>query len=549
MKYCPQCGTGFEPGARFCNECGFDKQSIETEITGAASADQSDKPRPQHQQLCPECTAPLPAEDRFCAECGFDKQAAAAAGITATDIPEETPREPEKPAKTCPECAALLTDEERFCPQCGSDTAMAAAGGETPADAGSAEVIADAVSNEQPAEEPVAESVAPDPVCPQCGGPLAYEERFCPGCGFDTSATPKEPAMAEPPAAPPAPPEPPAPPAQQADGQYCPNCGAFVVSGDLFCQDCGYRMTDMVAVATGEEVKQETKLPPPVVPVVEKPMHTPPVAAQASPPAALPAQPVVSEAGKPQKSRKGILVVLLALLGIAVLGAGGWYAYQHFLTGPKTEVAETPVVAEEIQQPAMTEPEPLPVDEGMVAEEPVEEKPVQKEPEKKAPQPKKTTPKKPAEAPKQQPAQEEPVKKNEPLTVVMKNTTTSKSPGTLYNTFNTEPVKGNPPFANKVKFDKAMVVTRIITFHYNEGNGAPAGTITLEGRKKETGGPWQARNAPGSDGTPNEKWICEPNARMEAGTYKVVVSDEKSWSFNTKSGRKGMVIIEGYEAD
>lgn len=377
---------------------------------------------------------------------------------------------------------------------------------------------------------------------------MAHAERFCPGCGFDTSATLKEPAIITPPATPEAPPEPPAPPAQQADGQYCPNCGAFVVSGDLFCQDCGYRMTDMVAAATGEEVKHETQLPPPVVPVVEKTVHTPPVEAQAPPPAALPPQPVTSEARKPQKSRKGILIVLLAFLGIAVLGAGGWYAYQHFFSGPKTEVAEV-IPAETVPELPVTEPEIILPAEDSASTEVAEEVPVVKEPEKKAPKPKKTTPKKPAEAPKQQPAQEEPVKKNEPLTVVMKNTTTPKSPVTLYNTFNTEPVKGNPPFANKVKFDKAMIVTRIITFHHNEGNGAPAGTITLEGRKKETGGPWQARNAPGSDGTPNEKWICEPNARMEAGTYKVVVSDDKSWSFNTKSGRKGMVIIEGYEAD
>lgn len=239
---------------------------------------------------------------------------------------------------------------------------------------------------------------------------------------------------------------------------------------------------------------------------------------------------------------------MLAFLGIAVLGAGGWYAYQHFFSGPKTEVAEV-IPAETVPELPVTEPEIILPAEDSASTEVAEEVPVVKEPEKKAPKPKKTTPKKPAEAPKQQPAQEEPVKKNEPLTVVMKNTTTPKSPVTLYNTFNTEPVKGNPPFANKVKFDKAMIVTRIITFHHNEGNGAPAGTITLEGRKKETGGPWQARNAPGSDGTPNEKWICEPNARMEAGTYKVVVSDDKSWSFNTKSGRKGMVIIEGYEAD
>jgi hypothetical protein len=68
-------------------------------------------------------------------------------------------------------------------------------------------------------------------------------------------------------------------------------------------------------------------------------------------------------------------------------------------------------------------------------------------------------------------------------------------------------------------------------------------------KKKDVKGPWQARGVAGDDGTPNGKWICEPNERLEEGTYKIEVSDDKSWSYNGQSDKKGFVVIEGYEAD
>ena len=113
----------------------------------------------------------------------------------------------------------------------------------------------------------------------------------------------------------------------------------------------------------------------------------------------------------------------------------------------------------------------------------------------------------------------------------------------------TEVVKNGPKSTIRIKFSKLNMVTRIITFHPNIGNGASAETITFYGQKNETSSHCHARNATGSDGTTNGKWICEPNARMEADTDKIMVSDENSKSFNGKSNRKGFVIVEGYELD
>jgi flagellar basal body-associated protein FliL len=259
-----------------------------------------------------------------------------------------------------------------------------------------------------------------------------------------------------------------------------------------------------------------------------------------------PAAPVTE---KNKKSSKLVLIILLGVLGLGALGAGGWFAYNKFIAKDTTEVAvATPESEQEVATPAEQPEEVIPEQEAP-AETPAEEPVKPAEPAKKTEKTKKTTPKKQTEPQKQQVVQEELVKKDEGVKVVMKNTASAKSPVTLFSSFNTNEVKSGPVFAQKVKFDKPTIVTRITTFHHNDGQGAVAGTISLEGKKKESGGPWQARNAYGSDGTVNGKWICEPNARMEPGTYKVVVSDEKSWSYNTQSGRKGFVIIEGYETD
>jgi len=90
MKFCPHCGTTFEPDARFCLECGFDRSSVEPvelpsnsvpEVVANPTLDISAKPG------CPQCGTELAPDDRFCQECGFD--------TTAIVLPEiELPIQP-----------------------------------------------------------------------------------------------------------------------------------------------------------------------------------------------------------------------------------------------------------------------------------------------------------------------------------------------------------------------------------------------------------------------------------------------------------------------
>jgi predicted amidophosphoribosyltransferase len=564
---CPKCTAPLADEDRFCAECGFDKREAviaETPVV-LPVAEVLPEPEPeQPKETCPKCTAPLAADDRFCAECGFDKQAAwemeVPTEIAPVIIPEaviEPEPEPEQPKETCPKCTAPLAAEDRFCAECGFDK-QATVIAETPVVLPIAEVLAEP-EPEQPKE-----------TCPKCTAPLAADDRFCAECGFDKQAAvetefPTEiapviipEAVIEPEPIPEkiTVPEPlqetaPEPVIEQSGSntptQFCPNCGSKQSLDDVFCQDCGHNMNAEIASVTTPEPKTEASIAEPViapVPSLQKPSKKEKVIAKPAPQA----NAAAVDPAKKKKSNKLILVVLLGLLALGVLGAGGWFAYNTFFANEKTESAETTVAQNEVTPPVQV-PESNISEEQLPEEVTAVEAELPKEPEKKQTQPKKKTPKKTTEPQKQQVVPEEPVKKNDQVTVVLKNTTTEKSSVTLFSSFNTKEVKGGPVFAQKVKFSKPTFVTRITTFHHNDGNGAVAGTITLEGKKKETGGPWQARNAYGSDGTVNGKWICEPNARMEPGTYKVVVSDEKSWSYNAESGRKGFVIVEGYEAD
>ncbi|PKO97567.1 MAG: hypothetical protein CVU14_10655, partial [Bacteroidetes bacterium HGW-Bacteroidetes-9] len=243
------------------------------------------------------------------------------------------------------------------------------------------------------------------------------------------------------------------------------------------------------------------------------------------------------------KRKKGLLFVLLAVLGLAVVAAGGWFGYEKFIKKSDTVLADT-TATEVAEEPVLIE-EPIT---DTVAVETVPEENGNQIADAKPAAPKKTTPKKQQAQPKQnEPQKNEPAKQDGPLKIVIKPET-SKTGRIILSTTNNKEVKSGPLFNCKLKLDKAFIITKITTYHHNWGKGAQPGTIALE-KRKDTKGPWQARGVAGDDGTPNGKWICEPNARLEEGNYKVIVSDEKSWSYNSQSGNKGFVVIEGYEAD
>ena len=81
------------------------------------------------------------------------------------------------------------------------------------------------------------------------------------------------------------------------------------------------------------------------------------------------------------------------------------------------------------------------------------------------------------------------------------------------------------------------ILSYIMTYHWNDGRGAPAGTITLRHEDGETVGPWTVTPVNGV------YWEVRPDVLARPGRYEVIDSDPATWSQNNGAGH---VRIRGY---
>ncbi|HEX7556757.1 MAG TPA: hypothetical protein VF338_09050, partial [Leptolinea sp.] len=109
---------------------------------------------------------------------------------------------------------------------------------------------------------------------------------------------------------------------------------------------------------------------------------------------------------------------------------------------------------------------------------------------------------------------------------------------------NTGEMINQPKYAPSFTLTEPWQVTLIITIHWNEGQGAEPGQISLKDENGKVYGPWQAVGKVFKD-VGNVRWIVEPNQTLPPGKYKVIDSDSVTWANNQESEFVGFTRVAG----
>ena len=122
-------------------------------------------------------------------------------------------------------------------------------------------------------------------------------------------------------------------------------------------------------------------------------------------------------------------------------------------------------------------------------------------------------------------------------------------------------VANNPTRPTVFTVDRPTRVTKIWTYHWNNGQGAVPGSIGLLWTDtNERVGNWRATGNQGLDtspgaiwpakgnGPPCRYWAVKPGVVLLPGTYEVVDSDPATWSTNSEIGSMGAAWVYGTEA-
>lgn len=119
-------------------------------------------------------------------------------------------------------------------------------------------------------------------------------------------------------------------------------------------------------------------------------------------------------------------------------------------------------------------------------------------------------------------------------------------------------VYNNPPNKTIFTLTNAAHITKIFTYHWNNGSGDTPGTIGLT--NTATGvviGRWNVVGTKSVDSTPGAiwpttangppylYWTVQPNVDIPAGTYEVVDSNPSTWSYNSDMGNMGCAWVFG----
>jgi hypothetical protein len=114
------------------------------------------------------------------------------------------------------------------------------------------------------------------------------------------------------------------------------------------------------------------------------------------------------------------------------------------------------------------------------------------------------------------------------------------------NNMNTGGVGNNPSAPTMFTVNAPVVVNYIQTYHWNYGQGAQAGRVSLRAQNGQVYGPFNTAATSGHAGRQNVNWVASSIAiALPAGTYTVVDSDPGTWSQNAQSQGRGFAIVRG----
>ena len=116
---------------------------------------------------------------------------------------------------------------------------------------------------------------------------------------------------------------------------------------------------------------------------------------------------------------------------------------------------------------------------------------------------------------------------------------------TLFDNWNKSAVENGPKTPTFFQVTGNWYISRLCNYHWNNGNGAYPGTISLIDQNGNTYGPWQAVATSGTGGAKSVNWVVNPNITIPQGNYRVVDSDLSTFSTNSISGYQGFVTIQG----
>jgi hypothetical protein len=115
----------------------------------------------------------------------------------------------------------------------------------------------------------------------------------------------------------------------------------------------------------------------------------------------------------------------------------------------------------------------------------------------------------------------------------------------LFNNTNTGAVANKPTIQTTFLTPGNTHITQLVTYHWNNGRGAPPGSISLKSMSGPTFGPFKAQGTSGQNNAPNVNWVADVNFTEPIGTYVIVDSDPNTWSQNAQSHGAGFAIIRG----